>query len=471
MKKKQVPLHIYVLSIIFVAVISGGVVYKSQQQVTVGEQSNDELQKVHNLYQELQENYYKDVDKDKLIEGALKGMTEALGDPYTTYFGEKEAEEFTNSLADSFEGIGATLTMVNNIPEVAEAPIKESPAAKGGLKVHDQILAVDGQKTKGKDLGEVVAEIRGKKGSQVVLTIQRKQSTFDVTLTRGKIPIASLKTEMDDNQVTGKIQIASFSESTARELKDAIEKLRGQGAKNFVIDVRQNPGGFLNQVEIMASMFLKDGQTIVKFSSDDKIIGEVTASKELDGGFKVHEPVAVLVDGGSASASEIFAAALKESANVPIVGVQTFGKGTVQTVNELGDKSELKMTVQKWLTPNEEWINEVGLEPSVKVDFPDYAYLPPLSKTTTLHLDDVSEDVKNLNTFLSVLGYETSGEHFDEQTQQAVKEIQRAAKLTVDGIVNAETAIEIERQLTEKLIQSDRMYEQAVDILMKEQKK
>ena len=468
MKKKQISLRIYLLSIIFVAIISGGVVYKSQQYVTVGEQSNDELQKVHSLYHELQENYYKKVDKDKLIEGALKGMTEALGDPYTTYFGEKEAKEFTNSLADSFEGIGATLMIVDNIPSVAEAPAEGSPAAEGGLKVNDKILAVDGQKTKGKDLGEVVEEIRGKKGSHVTLTIQRNQKTFDVKLTRGKIPIASLTTEMDPNQVTGKIQIASFSESTARELKEAIEKLRGQGAKNFVIDVRQNPGGFLDQVEIMASMFLKDGQTIVKFSSDDKIIGEVKASKDLDGGFKVQEPVVVLVDGGSASASEIFAAALKESANVPIVGVKTFGKGTVQTVNELGDKSELKMTVQKWLTPNEEWINKVGLEPTVTVDFPDYAYLPPLSKTTALQFGDVSEDVKNLNTFLSVLGYKTEGNRFDERTQEAVKEIQKTAKLTVDGKVNAATATEIERQLTEKLIKSDQMYEQALDILMKE---
>ena len=456
---------------VFVAVISGGIVYKTQQQVTVGEQSNDELQKVHNLYHELQDNYYKTVDKDKLIDGALKGMTEALGDPYTTYFGEKEAQEFTNSLADSFEGIGATLTMVDNVPEVAEAPIKDSPAAKAGLKTHDQILAVDQHKTKGKDLGEVVEEIRGKQGSKVTLTIQRGKKTFDVQITRGKIPKASLTTTMDKNKVTGNIQIATFSESTAHELQTAIKELREKGAKNFVIDVRQNPGGFLNQVEIMASMFLKDGQTIVKFSADDKIIGEVKASKELDGGFKVKEPVVVLVDGGSASASEIFAAALKESANVPVVGMQTFGKGTVQTVNDLGDKSELKMTIQKWLTPNEEWINEVGLEPTVSVAFPDYAYLPPLPKDTTLQLGDTSEIVENLNTFLEVLGYETKGNRFDEQTQAAVKTIQKQAKLESDGKVNADTAREIERQITQKLIQSDQMYEQAVELLMKESKK
>lgn len=474
MNNKQVPFHQYIISLICVAIISGGAVYIGQNQSTLVSEdqtsSNDELQKIHNLYDTLQESYYKEVDEDALIEGALKGMTDALDDPYTTYLGKDEAAELSNSLSDSFEGIGAVLTLVNDLPEVAQAPIKDSPAEKAGLKLNDQILKVDGEETSGKSLTEVVQSIRGEKGTVVELTIQRGTETFDVAITRGTIPIVSVQAEMDENQEVGNIQIASFNESTAQELREAIEKLREEGATSFVIDVRQNPGGYLNQVEIMASMFLEDGQTIVQFATDEEVVGEVKASKTLDGGFKVTEPVVVLVDGGSASASEIFAAALKESADVEVIGTQTFGKGTVQTVSGFGDESELKMTVQKWLTPNGEWINEVGLEPTVKVDFPEYAYLSPLPKDETISKGDESSTVGNLNTFLNALGYDTEGETFNDQTETAVKEIQGEAGLDVNGKVNGETAYVIESKVTEKISQTDEMYGKALEILMKETK-
>jgi carboxyl-terminal processing protease len=276
---------------------------------------------------------------------------------------------------------------------------------------------------------------------------------------------------MDENQPTiGKIQIASFNESTARELQEAIEKLRKEGAQSFIIDLRQNPGGYLSQVEAMASMFLEDGQTIVQFETDDQIVGSSKASSDLDSGFKVTEPVAVLVDGGSASASEIFAAALKESANVPVIGTKTFGKGTVQAVNGFGDQSELKMTVQKWLTPSGEWINEKGLKPTIEVDFPEYAYLPPLPKNETLKKGMTSEDVENLNTFLHVLAYQTEGNTFNDATEQAVKDFQSSNKLEETGEVDAETAVVIELKITDQLRKSDQMYEKAVEVLTKESK-
>ena len=470
MKNNQVPFHQYIISIVCTAIVSGGVVYTLQNkpEVVVETAANDELKKVHRLYETLQEDYYKKVDKDVLIEGALRGMTEALEDPYTTYLGKEEAAEFSSSLADSFEGIGATLSLVDEIPEVAQAPIKGSPAEKAGLKVHDQILKVDNKETKGKALNEVVQSIRGEKGTEVTLNVKRNDDVFDVRIVRDTIPVASLYAEMDENNVTGKIQITSFNESTASELQTAVEELRKKGAESFVIDLRQNPGGYLDQVEIMASMFLKDGQTIVQFATDDEIVGESQASEELDGGFKVTEPVAVLVDGGSASASEIFAAALKESADVPIVGTTTFGKGTVQAVNGFGDQSELKMTVQKWLTPTGEWINEKGLKPTIEVDFPAYAYLPPMPKEDTLKSGDQSEVVKNLNTFLKVLGYETSGDTFTEQTTQAVRDFQAEKELEVTGNVDGETAAAIEWAIAEELAKTDQMYEKARDTLMKE---
>lgn len=469
MQNKQIPFHRYIISLVCVAIISGGGVYiASHSGATLASNDEDELQKVHTLYHTLQEDYYQKVDKDTLIEGALKGMTEALNDPYTTYLGKEEAEQLSNSLSDSFEGIGATLTLVDNLPEVAQAPVKDSPAEKAGVKIHDKILKVDGNDTIGQTLTEVVQSIRGKKGTKVTLTIQREEKTFDVEITRGEIPIASLVAEMDNKQPIGNIQIASFNESTARELQEAIKKLRKEGAKSFVIDLRQNPGGYLSQVEAMASMFLEDGQTIVQFATDDQIVGASEASKDLDGGFKVTEPVAVLVDGGSASASEIFAAALKESAKAPVIGTKTFGKGTVQTVNGFGDQSELKMTVQKWLTPSGEWINETGLEPTIQVDFPEYAYLPPLPKNKSLKKGMTSEEVENLNTFLHVLNYQTTGDTFNEITEQAVKDVQKSNQLKETGEVDAETAVVIELKITDVLRKSDQMYDKAMDVLTKE---
>src|SRR5699024_8254169 len=302
MRGKQMPFHRYLISLLCVAILAGGAVYLYLTPTTLAVEdkkvNQDELAKVHSLYQEIQENYYKEVSKDTLIEGALKGMTESLDDPYTTYFGKEEAEEFNQTLSDSFEGIGATLTIIDDLPEVAQAPIKGSPAEKAGLRAKDKILEVDGNKTAGKTLNEVVSTIRGKKGSEVALVVQRDETTFDVTITRDKIAISSLEGSLDEkHQTIGKIEIASFSESTANELQEAIENLREQGAVSFVIDVRQNPGGYLDQVEKMASMFLKDSQTIVQFANGEDIIGKSVASKELDGGFKVTEPTVVLVDG------------------------------------------------------------------------------------------------------------------------------------------------------------------------------
>lgn len=470
MKNKKISFGKYIVSLVLVALISGGLVYwvTSSEFFQASSFSRNDLYKVHALYDDIQENYYEDVDDDQLIEGALEGMTDALGDPYTSYLGEKEAEEFNDSLSGDFEGIGATLTLIDDLPEVSEAPVKDSPAEKAGLRANDKILEVDGEKTQGKDLSSVVQTIRGKKGSTVKLAVEREDETFEVDIKRDTIPLKSLKYELDeDHQAIGSIEIASFNENTAQELRDAIKDLREQGAESFVIDLRQNPGGYLDQVEEMASMFLKDGKTIVQFGTDDEITGESKASEKLDGGFKVKEPTTVLVDKDSASASEIFAAALKESADVPIVGTHTFGKGTVQSVSDFSDNSEVKMTVQKWLTPKGEWINEKGVEPTTEVDLPDYAYLPPLPKDEELEKGDQSDDSKNLNKFLQALGYETKGDQFNDETEQAVKDFQENNEIEPTGSLNEETSSAIEQAVVEKVQESDPMYQKAIEELTK----
>lgn len=347
--------------------------------------TNADLSKVQDLYNEISTNYVGEVDKNELVEGALKGMSEAIGDPYSTYLNESAANDLNESLSGDFEGIGATMTMKDGEPVVAEAPVADSPAEKAGIKEGDIIEKVDGTATKGMKLAEVVSKVRGKKGTSVELTIQREGETKNISIKRGKIPVKTVTGELDkkDAQI-GSIKITSFGKKTYQELKETITNLRDKGAKSFVIDVRQNPGGLLDQAEGMASMFLKNGETIVQFEDKKGRTMKEVASKELDGGFKVKEPVAVIIDGNSASASEIFAAALHESANVPLIGTKTFGKGTVQTVKDLNDQTEIKLTVLKWLTPKGEWINEKGIEPTIKADYPEYAYLKLIPRDKTL---------------------------------------------------------------------------------------
>lgn len=323
--------------------------------------------------------------------------------------------------------------------------------------------------TKDKKLAEVITKIRGKKGTEVVLQIKRGSETFAVTLKRDKIPLHTVtqRISKEDKQI-GILQITSFGENTAKELKDAITSLRKQGAKSFILDVRQNPGGLLDQVEQMASMFLKDGQTIVEFKDNHSTVSKAVAGEKFDQGFKVNEPTVVLVDGGSASASEIFAAALKESAHVPIIGTTTFGKGTVQTVSPIDAKSSLKLTVSKWLTPKGNWIHEKGLEPTIKADFPDYAYLAPLPRDKNLKQGQTSEDVKRLNRFLSALGYDTKGDTFDEKTTTALKDFQSKHKLSISPSLNKETVDAIEKQLTTQITTHDEAYHKGIDELQKE---
>lgn len=474
--KKQVPYHQYIISIICVAFLAGGsgyifFDYQFKKQLANTTVQNSDLKKVDNLYNEIITNYVGKVDENKLIDGALKGMTEALDDPYSSYLNEPEADELDQSLAGSFEGIGATMTMTDDLPTVAQAPIEGSPAAKAGVKANDVFLKVDGEETQGKTLSQVVSKIRGKKGTEVRLSIARGEETFELKLTRDTIPIETVKGELDKaDRSIGSIKITSFGENTYKELQETIKTLRKDGAKSFVIDLRQNPGGLLDQVEQMASMFLKDGKPIVKFEDKNGNSSEDVASSKLDGGFKVNEPTVVLVDEGSASASEIFAAALKESGNKKVIGTKTFGKGTVQTIKNLNDKSEIKLTVLKWLTPKGEWIHEKGLEPTIKADYPDYAYLSPISRDKTVKMGDSSPVVKNINALLKALGYKVNAESsdFSEETKVAVSAVQTDNKLPVTGEVDNETATQIELEIGKKINANDQAYEVGVKEIQKE---
>ncbi|WP_368252266.1 S41 family peptidase [Enterococcus sp. 2201sp1_2201st1_B8_2201SCRN_220225] len=463
-KAKKFTTPQFVISLILVAVLFGAAgFFYAQILLTKQKNNEDELAAVHQLYETIQGNYYQEVESKTLIQGALKGMTESLDDPYSNYLDASGAEELDQSLSDSFEGIGASLTQKDNWPVIAQTPIAGTPADKAGLQANDFILAVDNVTTEGLSLDEVVGKIRGKKGSKIALTIKREQDTFDVSVIRDVIPVETVYGKLDEKEPTvGYLQITTFGEGTAEELKTAIQDLRKKGAKSFVLDVRQNPGGLLDAVQEMASMFLADGQVIVQFEDNQGNKTKTVASETLDGGFKVKEEVVVLVDGNSASAAEIFAAALKESGQREIIGTTTFGKGTMQQVADLDDESDLKLTVAKWLTPDGTWLHEKGLEPTIKADYPSFAYLPPISRSADYQLNDSGQEIDYLNQFLAALGYETKGEKFDETTKDAIEAIQQSHKLEVSGVLNKETADAIEAELTASLKGQDFAYQTGV---------
>lgn len=474
-EKHQVSYVQYVISIICVLIIATTATYlffdaQFQAYKEANPEVSPEIEKIQTLYSDIQTHYVGEIDDQALVDGALRGMTEALGDPYSSYVDGLSKEELQESISGNFIGIGVSLILSDNYPEIANAPISNTPAEKAGLRANDIILEVDDVSTEQKALTEIVQLIRGEKGTEVRLTIQRKEDVFQVKLTRDTIPIQTVTGELDPTDASiGRVKVSAFSENTASEFVTALRKLQKDGATAFVIDMRQNPGGLLDQVEKMASIFLKDGKTIVRFENKQGEQTKVVASSELDNGYKITDPVVVLVDDGSASAAEIFAAALKESAKRPVIGRKTFGKGTVQSIKNLTDASEVKLTVSKWLTPKGDWLHEKGLTPTIEADFPAYAYLPPLAKDHVMKVGETSDAVQNVHAMLEALDYSVDVKSliFSEQTQEAVAQFQQANELPVTGEVDEQTAETIEKKIHEKIRANDLPYQKAVTELQK----
>lgn len=314
------------------------------------------------------------VDHNKLSDkemfyGALKGLAESTGDPYTVFMDPKDAQSFSNDLAGTFEGIGAEIGIKNNILTVV-SPLAGSPADKAGLKAGDKIYAINDVSTAGISVDDAVAEIRGQKGTTVKLTVIREgvDKPMDFEITRNTIIVKSVDTKMDKGIFV--ITINSFNDDTQDLFDKAVEDAVKAKPKGIILDLRNNPGGYLETAIDVASAWIKNGVIVTeKFSDTKKTDFQAKGVAPLDGYKTV-----VLVNQGSASASEIVAGALKDDGKATLVGEKTFGKGSVQDLEDLPDGSELKITVAKWLTPKGYNINEQGIEPDVKVDLTQKDY-------------------------------------------------------------------------------------------------
>lgn len=268
-----------------------------------------EFKQLYEAYDALKDKYYEDVEEDQLIHGAINGLFDSLGDPYSDYMDKEEATSFNDSLSSSFQGIGAEISERNGYIMIV-SPIKNTPAEKAGLQPKDLVLSVDGKSVKGMSSTEAVLLIRGEKGTKVTLSIQRGDATpFDVTIVRDDIPVETVYGDIDENGIAH-FQITSFSENTATELEKLLEEFEKQGMTAIILDVRQNAGGFLKAAIDISNLFVESGKTIVQIQEKDQEPSIVKA----DNGIKYNLPITVLIDEGSASASEILAGALKESA-------------------------------------------------------------------------------------------------------------------------------------------------------------
>lgn len=310
----------------------------------------------------------KPVDQQALLYGAVSGLVNSLNDPYSVFFTPVKSQEFKNDLKGEFSGVGAEIGMKSG-QLVVIAPLEGSPAEAAGLKALDVILEIDGKNTEGIALDDAVGTIRGPKGSTVVLTVFHEGTTEPkkISIVRDTIVVKSVGTETKevDGKKIGIIKLRRFGEDTKGDMDKAINKLLSDNVKAVVLDVRNNPGGYISSAVDVASNWLKDGQVVVYEQSGDGRKDSYNASgvPRLSG-----LPTAVLVNEGSASASEIVAGALRDHGVATLIGKKTFGKGSVQELVNLPDGADIKITIAKWLTPNGLNINKEGIKPDIEIE-------------------------------------------------------------------------------------------------------
>ncbi len=328
--------------------------------------SDEELKEFVATYEDIVNNYYEDVDKEQLLDAGIKGMINYLDDPYATYFEGESSAAFNESLEGTYQGIGIQVTYQEN-NKVITTVFDNSPAAKAGLQVNDIIVKIDDEDMTLKSLDQTVEVIKSKgENKDFNITVNRngEEKTVTVQVTTLSLPQITSNIYEQENKKIGYLKIEIFSSNIAEQFESALKELEEEGIDRLIIDVRDNPGGYLTQTTDILSLFMSKDQVLYQLqtkSDTEKVYG---TKKKVDRDY----PVAVIINQESASAAEILAAAFKENLNSEIVGVKSYGKGTVQKTDDLENGDTIKYTVQKWLTPKGNWINEEGVAPTQEVE-------------------------------------------------------------------------------------------------------
>ncbi|MCE5284358.1 MAG: S41 family peptidase [Pelosinus sp.] len=325
----------------------------------------DELQKTMEMFEVMELIKYahiNDVSESTMLSGAIKGEVEALGDPYSAYMDAKTYKNWMLSLGGSFSGVGLTLELKDKVLCVV-APIEGTPGEKAGIISGDQIIKINGQETKNMTVEEAVSKIRGPKDTEVVLTVKRGEKVQDYTLVRTTIQLKTVSGKMLDHHI-GYLQIAMFNGETAGQFAQKFNEMEKQGMRGLLLDLRNNPGGLLNASVEIAKFLVPKGPVVSVINKNEK---KVTYTSDLPA---VKYPLVVLVNGGSASASEILAGAVQDTSAGTLLGTKTFGKGTVQQIFPLADGAAVKLTIAKYYTPKDRFIHGVGIQPDIIIENP-----------------------------------------------------------------------------------------------------
>lgn len=307
--------------------------------------------------------YIEVVPIETLMNGAIKGMVNSLNDPYSIYMDAKMYKEFRMETEGSFSGVGIVISMKDKQLTVV-SPIEGTPGEKAGIRSGDQILKIDGKETKDLALDEAVGKIRGKEGTDVTLTVRRGEAVKDYKLTRANIQIKTVSSRMLPEKIAV-IRLSMFNEQTAGEFYKQYEAMEAQGMKAMILDLRDNPGGLLDSSVRVSGKLVPKGPVVSVVTRD----GETEVHRSELG--QVKYPLVVLVNGGSASASEIVAGAVQDTGAGTLIGTKTFGKGSVQSIVKLSTDTAIKLTIAKYATPNNRFINGIGIEPDIKVENPE----------------------------------------------------------------------------------------------------
>jgi carboxyl-terminal processing protease len=327
------------------------------------------LQVFWEAWKYIKQDFYKaPTDETGMMYGSIGGLVQSLGDPHTGFSEPKTAAINSSQLQGSFEGIGATVEMREGRLTVV-SPIKDSPAEKAGILPNDVILQVDDTVIQNMDVNAAVSLIRGPKGSTVKLLVQRtKVPNFTVSIVRDTIRTPFVESRMIEGTTLAYLRLNEFGATAPDEMQSALKELLTNKPTGLILDLRRNPGGYLNVSVDVAGLFLKNGQTVLIEKTKD---GKAQEFKTRGNGIAGDIPMVLLVDGGSASASEIVSGALKDYARATLIGTKTFGKGSVQNVHSLSDKSELRVTIAHFFSPKGNEINEVGVTPDIEVQITD----------------------------------------------------------------------------------------------------
>ena len=340
----------------------------------IGQPENVDFSLFWDVWKTVEEKYANSMaTPQEMVYGAIDGMVSSLGDPYSLFMTPEETKQFNEDISGSFEGVGMEIGIKDEILTVI-APLKNTPAYRAGIKAGDKILEVDGVSTLDISIDEAVRLIRGPKGTEVNLTILRDnvEDTIEISVIRDVIEIKSVEWEIVNSNNTKKkiahLKIYHFNEDTAQKLEKATDKILAEGIYGIILDLRNNPGGYLETSVEIAGCFLEKGSTVAieDFGNGEKEYYKSKKSPRLE-----KFPLVVLVNEGSASASEILAGALRDIREIKLIGKKTFGKGSVQELKRLKDGSSVRITVARWLTPNGICINEEGLAPDIEVEMTD----------------------------------------------------------------------------------------------------